>query len=549
MDSLVYQQPTAASATVGQSSTDTLANARRQVRQLSYGSREALLRALMEQLEQDNAPLESSSSIPSLTSSPSSGGLTYFPSIKSTPRTSVSSHGSRTSVRKSLVPSPLNINKVSALPTPPPSAAPAPARSAARRTAPDNLKIRKPSAPMADAVSPTSPSQSSTRAYWCTYCGVKFDHKFEWKRHDEEVHERPKQYPCPSRSCKRIFYSAHSFNMHHRSVHGCLTCPHSEKVVRRCKPKRAWGCGFCAAFLGSLERYHEHVALHFESGKTLAHWHHEHVIYGLLHQPVIHPMWKSLQAAKSVNTSHEHRPKVSWDKETTGRTTNFALTGIDDAEGQLQDLLEYFDLTKHRADIIVKLADDEAIYVNVSTEEDLIPESPLSSPPEPPEKDTPIAKLVSRPESTNYQPSRWAPVSSNIQPAISGPARPPHMRSNSVSGTASQRAAERPLPRVFSQMYQPSTTMRRPGLEGRAATEDGGQSLSTRLHLALESPAEAKMDSFNDWNSMADTMVDGPMTPLMSPRSPRRPGGFATTNSSRQAPPLPPLPSEWMARV
>lgn len=53
MDTLASQHTTSASAAIGPASNDSLANARRQVRRLSHGGREALLRALLEQLEEE----------------------------------------------------------------------------------------------------------------------------------------------------------------------------------------------------------------------------------------------------------------------------------------------------------------------------------------------------------------------------------------------------------------------------------------------------------------------------------------------------------------
>lgn len=92
---------------------------------------------------------------------------------------------------------------------------------------------------------PPPPVKSSNRgsskpqgAYWCTFCDVAFQRKFDWKRHEDEFHERYKRYPC--NSCNRIFWGANTFNQHHKNAHGCTTCPHADRVVKYTHKKTAW---------------------------------------------------------------------------------------------------------------------------------------------------------------------------------------------------------------------------------------------------------------------------------------------------------------------
>lgn len=92
---------------------------------------------------------------------------------------------------------------------------------------------------------PVPPVKSSNRgaskppgAYWCTFCDVAFQRKFDWKRHEDEFHERYKRYPCPN--CNRIFWGANTFNQHHKNAHGCTTCPHADRVVKYTQRKQAW---------------------------------------------------------------------------------------------------------------------------------------------------------------------------------------------------------------------------------------------------------------------------------------------------------------------
>ena len=106
---------------------------------------------------------------------------------------------------------------------------------------------------------PAPPVKSSNRgsskpqgAYWCTFCDVAFQRKFDWKRHEDEFHERYKRYPCPN--CNRIFWGANTFNQHHKNAHGCTTCPHADRVVRYTQKKTAWYVipDFCSPFVPSL---------------------------------------------------------------------------------------------------------------------------------------------------------------------------------------------------------------------------------------------------------------------------------------------------------
>ncbi|KAI1370217.1 hypothetical protein F4677DRAFT_439021 [Hypoxylon crocopeplum] len=196
--------------------------------------------------------------------------------------------------------------------------------------------------------STTAPSTDAK--FWCTSCDKTFKRKFDWKRHEEEFHERSRKYPCPN--CNQSFWGPNTFNQHHKSAHGCKTCPHAESVVKHLRKRRAWGCGFCAAMHGKFEKHIDHVAAHFETGSTKTDWLHSNVIYGLLHQHLIHEAWKALIARKQ-STFNGHQPMFSWSPESTGRAQGFVEN---ENPGQLQDLLEFFDGTKESAESIVEMA-------------------------------------------------------------------------------------------------------------------------------------------------------------------------------------------------
>ncbi|KAI2627164.1 hypothetical protein GGS21DRAFT_256485 [Xylaria nigripes] len=209
---------------------------------------------------------------------------------------------------------------------------------------------------------------ASEAKFWCTSCNKTFKRKFDWKRHEEEFHDRSRKYPCDS--CNQSFWGPNTFNQHHKSAHGCQTCPHAENVMRPMRKRRAYGCGFCAALHGQFERHIDHVATHFESGMTKRDWSHSNVIYGLLHQHGIIEGWKALVAEKH-NRFTDRQPMFGWSPESTGRAHGFIEN---ENPGQLQDLLEFFDGSKESARKIVQLA-ETCVHVV------LRPKSPPSSPP------------------------------------------------------------------------------------------------------------------------------------------------------------------------
>ncbi|PNP41877.1 hypothetical protein TGAMA5MH_06272 [Trichoderma gamsii] len=204
---------------------------------------------------------------------------------------------------------------------------------------------------------PMTPSPSSankTNIYWCTSCETSFKRKYDWKRHEDEFHERWRKYPCPEPGCNRSFWGSNSFNQHHKQCHGCKTCPHAEKVVRFLRKRKYWACGFCSALHPARERHVEHVARHFESGLGKAEWMHSRVIYGLLHQPLIHNAWDAMVTGKQAEFGGR-RPQFSWHPSKTGRAQGFLEK---ENPGQLQDLLEFFSGDESEAQWIVGIAFD-----------------------------------------------------------------------------------------------------------------------------------------------------------------------------------------------
>ncbi|KAI0538422.1 hypothetical protein GGR58DRAFT_298810 [Xylaria digitata] len=254
--------------------------------------------------------------------------------------------------------------------------------------------------------STTNPSSESK--FWCTSCNKTFKRKFDWKRHEEEFHDRSRKYPCDS--CNQSFWGPNTFNQHHKSAHGCQTCPHAEMVMKPMRKRRAYGCGFCAALHGQFERHIDHVATHFENGMTKQDWSHSNVIYGLLHQHGIIEAWKALVASKHQRFN-DRQPMFGWSPESTGRAHGFVEN---ENPGQLQDLLEFFDGSKESAKKIVQLA-ETCVHVV------LRPKSPSASPVTATDSIPPPSSMSSGPHrqsvsrNTTREPRRSASTSAIVK--------------------------------------------------------------------------------------------------------------------------------------
>ncbi|KAG6005677.1 hypothetical protein E4U21_007794 [Claviceps maximensis] len=225
-------------------------------------------------------------------------------------------------------------------------------------------------------VGSTVSSANRQNIYWCTSCETSFKRKYDWKRHEDEFHERWRKYPCPEPGCNRSFWGSNSFNQHHKQCHGCKTCPHAEKVVKYLRKRKYWACGFCSALHPARERHVEHVARHFECGLTKAEWMHSRVIYGLLHQPHVHEAWENLVEAKQSEHS-SRRPQFSWHPNKTGRAQGFLEH---EAPGQLQDHLEFFLGQEEDAHMVAKMAYELADIIMTPVSEPSVQSQAQSQP-------------------------------------------------------------------------------------------------------------------------------------------------------------------------
>ena len=353
-----------------------------------------------------------------------------------------------------------------------------------------------------------SGSMSKQNIYWCTSCETSFKRKYDWKRHEDEFHERWRKYPCPEPGCNRSFWGSNSFNQHHKQCHGCTTCPHAEKVVKFLRKRKYWACGFCSALHPARERHVEHVARHFESGMTKGEWMHSRVVYGLLHQPLIHEAWDALVNSKQSEYSGR-RPRFSWHPSKTGRAQGFLEK---ENPGQLQDLLEFFSGDEGEAQWIASVAYDLA---------DIVMDNVQLTPPHfpahsaiPPYHD-PRMSFTSLPPHQPMLPSSDPSVHNPYAPAFqssmlmasqqfprtagSGPSPP---ESTSHSPLNSNHS---PIASIKSEPQQP------PHQTGSHATEGGDGIMDFEY-----SPAPVV---FEDWESINGHLTDEP-----TPNQPSQPG-------------------------
>ena len=315
-------------------------------------------------------------------------------------------------------------------------------------------------------------------AYWCTFCDVAFQRKFDWKRHEDEFHERYKRYPCPN--CNRIFWGANTFNQHHKNAHGCTTCPHADRVVQYTRRKQAWACGFCGGFLASRDRYFDHVARHYEDGCTKAHWNHSLVIYGLLHQPYITHAWKELYPALYGHLPREQQPVLEWDVKLTGHAQGF-LEG--ETPGKLQDLLEFFNESTDDPRFLANLALSSAIARPRMSATSVVAELP----------GTPVSRRVSEPPKAVSKSSAVASASKHM----SAPLR---QRFEGLPSLEQQQAippAPNPVPTPFSSAtmlhaqshnQQPPPAPPTPQQQQQHSPLEQHQSSHRHLHHSFMSP-------------------------------------------------------------
>ncbi|KAG6143336.1 hypothetical protein E4U38_004287 [Claviceps purpurea] len=358
--------------------------------------------------------------------------------------------------------------------------------------------------------------------YWCTSCETSFKRKYDWKRHEDEFHERWRKYPCPEPGCNRSFWGSNSFNQHHKQCHGCKTCPHAEKVVKYLRKRKYWACGFCSALHPARERHVEHVARHFESGLTKAEWMHSRVIYGLLHQPHVHEAWENLVRGKQSEHS-SRRPQFSWHPNKTGRAQGFLEH---EAPGQLQDHLEFFLEQEEDAHRVAKMAYELA---DIIITPDATVQSQTQSRPQfvnnpgsmAPPQHTSFASLSSQ---AHQQASMLPPTSPGNQNAFiqsfRGPLFLPSQAFSAQSGPSPESSSQSPMTASQSPHAAASSPMAIDKLDLQHSTSNAGHSIAD----SLMDYDLATNEAFRDWPSLMGSLANNSESPSQSNNSQQQTG-------------------------
>ncbi|QPG93485.1 hypothetical protein C2857_000144 [Epichloe festucae Fl1] len=351
-------------------------------------------------------------------------------------------------------------------------------------------------------VGSTASIASRQNIYWCTSCETSFKRKYDWKRHEDEFHERWRKYPCPEPGCNRSFWGSNSFNQHHKQCHGCKTCPHAEKVVKYLRKRKYWACGFCSALHPARERHVEHVARHFESGLTKAEWMHSRVIYGLLHQPHVHEAWENLVESKQSEFS-SRRPQFSWHPNKTGRAQGFLEH---EAPGQLQDHLEFFLGQEEDAHTVAKMAYNLADIIMTSVPDSSAPPQPQAQPQfvnapgsmVPPQHPS----FVPLPSQAHQQASMLPPTSPNNQHAFihsyRGPLFVPSQSFSAQGGLSPDSSSHSPLNASQSPRHGAANSPM-DKLDIPHSTSSSGNSVGDSM---MEYDMTTNDEAFRDWPSL-----------------------------------------------
>ncbi|GAO17245.1 hypothetical protein UVI_02057210 [Ustilaginoidea virens] len=352
---------------------------------------------------------------------------------------------------------------------------------------------------------------SRQNIYWCTSCETSFKRKYDWKRHEDEFHERWRKYPCPEPGCNRSFWGSNSFNQHHKQCHGCKTCPHAEKVVKYLRKRKYWACGFCSALHPARERHVEHVARHFESGLSKTEWMHSRVIYGLLHQPLVHEAWENLVNSKQPDFP-TRRPQFSWHPNKTGRAQGFLEH---EAPGQLQDHLEFFLGQEEDAHNVAKMAYELADIIMTPPSPPFVDGSAAAAMAPPPHHG-PFATLVSqahphahqqRQQGGSMMPPPTSPSSQNGFAAnFGGPMFVPSQSFGGQGGLSPDSSSQSPLTVSQSPLAGASSPLDK--LDMQQQQQQPGSSSG---HSAGDSMMDYDMNSANDtafgeWPDMVSSM-------------------------------------------
>lgn len=235
---------------------------------------------------------------------------------------------------------------------------------------------------------------------------------------------------------------------------------------------------------------------------------HSRVVYGLLHQPLIHEAWDALVASKQAEYTGR-RPQFSWHPSKTGRAQGFLEK---ENAGQLQDLLEFFSGDDGEAQWIVSLAYDLADIVLTSGP---APSPQFSSGSTTNGTSAASAANVSPPQPCHSQDSPAALPTLPTQPS-----QQPMLSSSPNSQNSSYASQFRTAMFVPSQQFAP-TSRTSPESASHSPMTASQSSLDQRELPQLPSSngpagADSLMDfeyttapvAFEDWESLAGAVVN-----------------------------------------
>jgi hypothetical protein len=156
---------------------------------------------------------------------------------------------------------------------------------------------------------PPSTSLPRTKIYYCTCCAHDpYSRRSDWLTHEKE-HHRHARWPC---YCGLEFTAERTFRSHHSDCHACQKCDHAKDAMVVTQAKQSFGCGFCGRHFHSLEIRNNHVADHYNEGKTKNDWDNTMMIQGLLQLPYVALAWKTLMATRGHGSNAANWPKFVW---------------------------------------------------------------------------------------------------------------------------------------------------------------------------------------------------------------------------------------------
>lgn len=240
---------------------------------------------------------------------------------------------------------------------------------------------------------------------------------------------------------------------------------------------------------------------------TKGDWMHSRVVYGLLHQPLIHEAWDALVVSKQPEYNGR-RPQFSWHPSKTGRAQGFLEN---ESPGQLQDLLEFFSGNEGEAQWIVSVAYDLADIVLTSAP---IPSPQYSQSTLAPQAFDPRMSFMTLPtqahphhQSMMASPDPFAAPFRNTILVPSQPFPPQTTRPSPESAHSPLTASHSPLSASHSPQAKRELPLTPVSTHPQQHQQDnGGEAM-------MEFEYSAAPVVFDDWESLTGTVMEEPSQP------------------------------------